>query len=158
MYEYKVVPAPQRAVKVKGLKTTAERFAHTLAEHINAEAAGGWQFVRTESLPCEERSALGSVRLSQQVVMVFARELARPDAGTAPVPVQSTAALGATSQGSTAHGTGAHGAGSTLRLPSAPDRAEPRAEIRAVPRPEPRPELRPELRPEPRPEPRSEAT
>ncbi|MBN8194777.1 hypothetical protein JI667_22010, partial [Bacillus sp. NTK074B] len=47
MFEYKVVPAPVRAVRVKGLKTTAERFAHTVAESINAEAAGGWQFVRT---------------------------------------------------------------------------------------------------------------
>ncbi|MCW1933541.1 DUF4177 domain-containing protein [Pararhodobacter zhoushanensis] len=85
MLEYKVVPAPVRAVKSKGLKTTADRFANTLAERINAEAAGGWQFLRTESLPCEERSRFGAARVSQQVVMVFARELgaARPDAGAA---------------------------------------------------------------------------
>jgi len=128
MYEYKVVPAPQRAVKAKGLKTTAERFAHMLAEHINAEAAGGWQFVRTESLPCEERSTLGSTRLSQQVVMIFARERAasRPDAGAALAAAQGT------------------GAGPALRLPAAPERAEPRPELRAAPRPEPRAEARAE--------------
>ena len=90
MLEYKVVPAPVRAVKSKGLKTTADRFANTLAERINAEAAGGWQFLRTESLPCEERSRFGAARMSQQVVMVFARELgaARPDAGAALAAVQ----------------------------------------------------------------------
>ena len=93
MYEYKVVPAPQRAAKAKGLKTTAERFANTLAESINAEAAGGWQFVRSETLPCEERSRLGSARVSQQVVMIFARPLgaARPDAGAALAAVQGAA-------------------------------------------------------------------
>ncbi len=94
MYEYKVVPAPQRAAKAKGLKTTAERFANTLAESINAEAAGGWQFVRSETLPCEERSRLGASRISQQVVMIFARPLGatRPDAGSALAAVQEAAA------------------------------------------------------------------
>lgn len=85
MYEYKVVPAPQRARKVKGLKTTAERFAHHLAERINAEAAGGWEFLRTETLSCEERSPLGRARRSTQTMMVFARPIGqlRPDTGVA---------------------------------------------------------------------------
>jgi len=90
MYEYKVVPAPTRATKVKGLKTTADRFAHLLAERINAEAAGGWQFVRTETLACEERKGLGGTRNTMQTVMIFARELGqmRPDAGAALAAVQ----------------------------------------------------------------------
>lgn len=73
MYEYKVVPAPVMALKVKGLKTVSERFAHTLAERINAESAGGWRFVRTESLPCEARKTLGKTRSSTETVMIFAR-------------------------------------------------------------------------------------
>lgn len=94
MYEYKVVPAPLRAAKIKGLKTVADRFAQTLAERINAESAGGWQFVRTETLPCEERSRLGSAKVTQQVVMVFVRTLGatRPDAGAALAAVQGGAA------------------------------------------------------------------
>ena len=85
MFEYKVVPAPMRAAKVKGLKSTAERFAHALAERINAEAGGGWQFQRTETLPCEERKGLGSMKASTQTVMIFSRliEAVRPDAGAA---------------------------------------------------------------------------
>ncbi|MBN8291584.1 DUF4177 domain-containing protein [Rhodobacter sp. NTK016B] len=95
MFEYKVVPAPVRAVRVKGLKTTAERFAHTVAESINAEAAGGWQFVRTETMPCETRSALGATKQTQQVVMIFAREVGarRPDAGAALAAVQAAPAV-----------------------------------------------------------------
>jgi len=90
MYEYKVVPAPLRAAKAKGLKTVADRFASTLAERINAEAAGGWQFVRTETLPCEERKRFGGTRSSTQVVMIFARPLGqtRPDASAALIAAQ----------------------------------------------------------------------
>lgn len=93
MHEYKVVPAPQRAQKVKGLKTTEQRFANTLAEAINAEAAGGWQFLRTETLPCEERGTLGSMRTTTVTVMIFARELGqvRPKAATALAAVQEPA-------------------------------------------------------------------
>lgn len=92
MHEYKVVPAPTRATKVKGLKTTAERFAHLLAERINAEAAGGWQFVRTETLACEERKSLGGTRTTMQTVMIFVRTLGqvRPDAGAALAAVQGS--------------------------------------------------------------------
>ena len=90
MYEYKVVPAPQRAAKVKGLKTSADRFAHTLAERINAEAAGGWQFLRTETLQCETRGRFGGIKQSTETVMVFAREVGvtRPDASAALAAVQ----------------------------------------------------------------------
>lgn len=132
MYEYKVVPAPQRAAKAKGLKTTAERFAHTLAERINAEAAGGWQFVRTEALPCEERSRLGASRASTQVVMIFARALgvARPDAGAALAAAQGGAAIPAYEQSYYEE-----------PLPDEPvfDAPEPRPERAAEPEPVPEP-------------------
>ena len=76
MYEYKVIPAPARAEKVRGLKTTAERFAHVLTLAINAEADEGWEFVRTETLPCEERKGLmGGTRRSTETVMIFRRPL-----------------------------------------------------------------------------------
>lgn len=76
MYEYKVVPAPRRALKVKGLKTPTDRFAHTLSERLNAETTGGWQFVRTETLPCEVRSGLRGVKSSTETVMIFQRLVA----------------------------------------------------------------------------------
>lgn len=73
MFEYKVVPAPVRAVKVRGLKTTGERFAHLLSETMNALASEGWEYQRTEQLACEERRGLTGTRTSTQTVMVFRR-------------------------------------------------------------------------------------
>ena len=57
-YEYKVVPAPARPGKVKGARGPAERFAASLAAELNAEATEGWEFLRAETLPVEERSGL----------------------------------------------------------------------------------------------------
>lgn len=73
MYEYKVIPAPLRTVKVKGLSTPAERFAHMLEGAVNAEAGEGWEFLRAETLPCEERKGLTGTAKSFQSVLVFRR-------------------------------------------------------------------------------------
>lgn len=86
MFEYKAVPAPMRAPRVKGLKTTADRYAHSLAESLNAEASGGWQFLRMETVTVEERSRLGRTTNTSQTVMIFQRKLssaAELDAGYA---------------------------------------------------------------------------
>ncbi len=74
-YEYKVIPAPQRTTKVKGAKTTGERFAHLLTEALNREAEEGWEYLRAEALPCEERKGLMSKKQSTQTVLVFRRAL-----------------------------------------------------------------------------------
>lgn len=131
MHEYKVVPAPVRAPKVRGLKTTAERFSHALTEAINAEAAGGWQFLRTETLPCEERGTLGRTRTSTQVVMVFGRPLgmARPDAGAALAAAQEhyspPEAPRPAPESAPARREPLFRAGTLLRNEAAPQRTEP---------------------------------
>lgn len=79
MYEYRVIPAPLRTAKVKGLKTSAERFAHLLEGAVNAEAGEGWEFLRAETLPCEERKGLTGVAKSFQSVLVFRRALGFAD-------------------------------------------------------------------------------
>jgi len=83
MYEYKVIPAPLRTVKVKGLSTTAERFAHLLASTVNAEADEGWEYLRSDTLPCEERKGLTGTAKSFQSVLVFRRALGVAEAGYA---------------------------------------------------------------------------
>jgi len=77
MHEYKVVPAPSRAVRVKGLKTTGDRFAHQLTEVLNLQAGEGWEYLRTETLPCDERKGLTGTRSTTQVMMIFRREIRR---------------------------------------------------------------------------------
>ena len=52
-YDYKVVPAPKRAKRVKGVHGAEELFALTLTEAINEVARQGWEYVRAEHLPAE---------------------------------------------------------------------------------------------------------
>lgn len=75
-YEYRVIPAPQRAEKARGLKTTADRFAHTLTEILNRLGAEGWEYQRADTLPCEERSGLTGRVTQYQTLLTFRRETA----------------------------------------------------------------------------------
>jgi hypothetical protein len=74
-YEYKVVPAPTRAKRVKGVNSAEEQFAHTLAEAINEAARHGWEYVRAETLHHESpRGWLRPAVASDQSVLIFRRE------------------------------------------------------------------------------------
>lgn len=79
-YEYKVIPTPSRPRRAKGVKGTPARFAHVLTEAINAEAADGWQFVKTETLPMEApKGWFGGKEETFQSVIVFKRPIASSD-------------------------------------------------------------------------------
>jgi hypothetical protein len=74
-YDYKVVPAPKRARKVKGIRAPDELFALTLTEAINEVARQGWEYVRAEHLQAEaSRGWLRSASQGEQTVLVFRRE------------------------------------------------------------------------------------
>ncbi|WP_412070680.1 DUF4177 domain-containing protein [Pseudooceanicola nanhaiensis] len=72
-FEYKVVPAPSRGQKAKGVKTPESRFAHALEQVMNDMAAEGWEYLRAETLPSEERSGLTSTTTTYRHVLVFRR-------------------------------------------------------------------------------------
>ena len=61
-FEYKVVPAPKRAAKIRGIKGTDGRFAQVIENVMNAMGADGWEYQRTDTLPCEERVGLTGPR------------------------------------------------------------------------------------------------
>lgn len=94
-FEYKAVPAPTRGTKAKGAKTTEDRFALSITETLNAMAADGWEYVRAETLPCDESKGLmRSQQTTYQNILVFKRfrQVAQPlslDARTTsrPLPV-----------------------------------------------------------------------
>lgn len=75
-YEYKVVAAPTRGEKARGVKATSDRFALALTHFMNELGAEGWDYVRTDALPCEERVGLTGTRTTFQNMMVFRRVLA----------------------------------------------------------------------------------
>ncbi len=74
-YEYKVLPAPVKGLKVRGAKTSEARFAHALMEIMNAQGAEGWDYVRSDTLPCEERVGLTGRTTKFQNMLVFRRPL-----------------------------------------------------------------------------------
>lgn len=85
-FEYVVVPAPRKAPKIKTAKTTEARFAHALTEIMNTYGAEGWEFLRSDTLPCDERSGLTGTKTVYQTVLVFRRAL-EPDVAPHAVPM-----------------------------------------------------------------------
>ena len=66
-YEYKVIPAPTRGEKARGVKATPDRFALALTNLMNDLGADGWSYVRADALPCEERSGLTGTKTTFQI-------------------------------------------------------------------------------------------
>jgi hypothetical protein len=78
-YEYRIVPSPRRAKKAKGARTPQDRFARTLTEAINAEAAEGWEYLRADTLPVDEKAGmLSAAKEVYQTVLVFRRAVEAP--------------------------------------------------------------------------------
>jgi hypothetical protein len=74
-YEYKVRPAPTKGRKAAGIKGPEARFAHGLELVMNEMGAEGWEYVRSDILPSEERQGLTSSHTVYRSVLVFRRAL-----------------------------------------------------------------------------------
>jgi hypothetical protein len=72
-YEYKVVPAPKKGVKSWGMKSSEERFASALSKLMNDHGAEGWEYQRSDTLPCEEKSGFRGKTTVFQNMLVFRR-------------------------------------------------------------------------------------
>ncbi len=83
-YEYKVVPAPRKGQKSRGVRSSEARFALALEQAMNEMSAEGWEYQRAETLPCEERQGLTSRTTVFHNVLVFRRAL--PEAGAQAEP------------------------------------------------------------------------
>lgn len=82
-FEYKVVPAPSKTRRIKGMKTVEDRFSFGMEMLMNDLGAEGWEYQRSETLPCEERSGIrGRITESVKHMLVFRRNL--DDAATQP--------------------------------------------------------------------------
>lgn len=88
-FEYKIVPAPDRAKKIRGAKGAEARFAATLEETLNEHGSDGWEFVRSEVFSVEERAGLTGKKTVDRQVMVFRKPLPEP-AEPAPAPAVET--------------------------------------------------------------------
>ena len=72
-FEYKVVPAPGKGRKARGVKGPEGRFANALEILMNEMASEGWEYQRAETLPSEERAGLTSSTTTYRSVLVFRR-------------------------------------------------------------------------------------
>ena len=116
-FEYKVVPAPRKGEKSRGARTTPDRFALALTTLMNRLGQDGWEYLRADTLPCDERVGLTGSKTTFQSLMVFRRELSEgaevpaglravepepafvPTLGAAVAPVGSAPALGPANPG-----------------------------------------------------------
>ena len=84
-FEYKVVPAPARAEKIRGAKTVQDRFAATLAAVMNDLGREGWEYLRADTLPVEERVGFTGRQTVFQNMLVFRRAIEAEVAVEAPM-------------------------------------------------------------------------
>ncbi|WP_299548346.1 DUF4177 domain-containing protein [uncultured Tateyamaria sp.] len=77
-WEYKVVPAPIKGLKSKGVKGPEARFAHALELMMNDMGGDGWEFLRAETLPSTERSRLTGTKTEWRNLLVFRRTVSDP--------------------------------------------------------------------------------
>jgi hypothetical protein len=95
-YEYKVVPAPTKGIKGKGVRGSEARFSHAIQELMNGMAGYGWEYQRAETLPSVERSGLTGSTTEWRNVLVFRRlrdgdvALFQPELLPAPSPDDDT--------------------------------------------------------------------
>ncbi|MEP2028126.1 MAG: DUF4177 domain-containing protein [Paracoccaceae bacterium] len=75
-HEYKVIPAPDKGLKARGIKTPDDRFANALQEVMNQMGAAGWEYLRAETLPSKERSGFTGTTTYYRNMLVFRRALA----------------------------------------------------------------------------------
>lgn len=83
-YEYVVMPAPAQGIKAPGAKTAPERLGAALSQFLNEMGEAGWEFLRAETLPCEERVGFTGRKTTFQTMMVFRRPRAVEEAPEAP--------------------------------------------------------------------------
>ena len=73
-YEYKAVAAPNRARRFKGVKGTANQFAMVISELMNDMASDGWEYLRSDSLPVDEKAGLLKGRMeTYHTLLIFRR-------------------------------------------------------------------------------------
>lgn len=83
-FEYRVVPAPRRGEKAKGVRSGEARFALAMSRLFNRMGEMGWEYVRADTLPAEERVGLTGSEVRYHALLVFRRSLAPAISRTVP--------------------------------------------------------------------------
>lgn len=74
-FEYRAIPAPRKAKSARGLRGTDAKFANAFSLVMNEMGADGWEYLRADTLPCEERQGLTGKTVKYHSMLVFRRPL-----------------------------------------------------------------------------------
>ncbi len=74
-FEYKAIVAPRRGKAAKGVRGGPEKFANAVSMLMNEMAGKGWEYLRADTLPNEERQGLTGRVVKYQSLLVFRRKV-----------------------------------------------------------------------------------
>lgn len=83
MYEYDVVPAPKKPMRVQGISREDERVAYELSALFNDMAIEGWEYVRADAIHIDDVTGISGNVPKTHTLLVFRRPLMLPAAGDA---------------------------------------------------------------------------
>ncbi len=72
-FEYRAIPAPRKGKSAKGVRGTEAKFANALSVVMNEMGSDGWEYLRADTLPCEERKGLTGRTVKYHSMLVFRR-------------------------------------------------------------------------------------
>ncbi|WP_299965359.1 DUF4177 domain-containing protein [uncultured Roseobacter sp.] len=90
-YQYKVIAAPAKGLKARGIKTPEARFAHAVEEVLNEMARDGWEYQRAEALPSQERAGFASTTTNWRNLLVFRKPVDQADRPALRLPAEPAA-------------------------------------------------------------------
>ena len=76
LYEYKVIPAPRKGERARGVRSAEARLARTLQAVMNEQADEGWEYQRSDTMPCEQRKGMIGRIMVAQTMLIFRRAVA----------------------------------------------------------------------------------
>ena len=75
-YEYKCIAAPEKARRRRGAKTRTDRVALAIEEILQAECTGGWEYLRADLIPVEEKNGFFSrTQEVHRAILIFRRAI-----------------------------------------------------------------------------------
>lgn len=90
VFEYSVIPSPRSGKKARGVRGVEAKFANALSTLMNDMGTNGWEYVRADTLPCEERQGLTGKTVKYHSMLVFRRPVeevaAETEAAVAALP------------------------------------------------------------------------
>ncbi|MEM9582730.1 MAG: DUF4177 domain-containing protein [Pseudomonadota bacterium] len=81
-FEYRAVPAPRKGKSGKGVRGGPAKFANAVSAVMNEMGTEGWEYLRADTLPCEERQGLTGKAVKYHSMLVFRRPLEEVTAET----------------------------------------------------------------------------